>query len=120
MGRKKSSELTALQRQALECVRGAQASGVSLSAYCRGRRIAVRQVFDALVALRRRGEVGATMAKPASSKFAAVEISSQVPALPPRTALCRVVLAGGIAVECASWPPREWLMSLSSGADAAA
>lgn len=33
-------DLTALQRQAIECVQGAQAAGMALSAYCRERGVA--------------------------------------------------------------------------------
>ena len=104
MGKKDSSELTALQRRALECVRGAQEREMTLSAYCRRRRIAVRQVYDALVGLRRRGVAEAAVGrKRTRSKFVAVEISpAPPPPLPARTAVCRVVLAGGISVECAA------------------
>ena len=55
MRTRRDRELTALQRRALECVRGAGAKGVNLSAYCRSRGVAVRQVYDALIPLRRRG-----------------------------------------------------------------
>lgn len=49
MRKNRDRELTALQRQALECVRGAQAKGENLSAYRRARGVAVRQVYDALI-----------------------------------------------------------------------
>lgn len=122
MSRKRSSELTELQRRALECVRGAQQRGMALSAYCRHRRMSVRQVYDALVGLRRRGVAEAAVGRTRRrSKFVTVEISRAVPPLPARTAVCRVVLAGGVMVECGGWPPREWLESLSGGrSDAAA
>jgi hypothetical protein len=112
MSRKDLTELTDLQRQALECVRGAKVSGESLSAYCRLRRIAVRRVFDALAALRRRGVAGTVVSKRAREKFLAVKIAVPTPPMPSRAAVCRVVLPGGISVECASWPPCEWLESL--------
>lgn len=112
MSRKGLTELTDLQRQALECVRGAQAGGESLSAYCRRRRIAVRRVFDALAALRRRGVAGTTPSKRTREKFLAVKIAAPTQQMPSRAAVCRVVLPGGISVECSGWPPREWLESL--------
>lgn len=46
---KRDWEATALQRQAFECVSGAKTKGVSLTAYCRARGVAVRQVYDALI-----------------------------------------------------------------------
>ena len=63
MDRKSSSELTVLQRRALECVRGARDCGLTLSIYCRRHRIAVRQVYDALVGLRRRGVAEAAVGR---------------------------------------------------------
>lgn len=113
MSKRDLTELSELQRQALEYVRGAKASGVSLSAYCRKRRIAVRRVFDALAALRRRGVAGTTLLRRRRSKFLAVRIATAAQTMPSRAVLCRVVLAGGISVECSGWPPREWLESLS-------
>jgi len=49
------SELTAKQRQALQCVEGARAAGMALSDYAASRRLPVRQVYDALVPLRKKG-----------------------------------------------------------------
>ena len=43
------SELTRKQRQALQCVQGAQAAGMALSEYARSRQKSVRQVYNALV-----------------------------------------------------------------------
>jgi hypothetical protein len=125
MRTKRDRELTALQRRALECVRGAKAKGVNLSAYCRSRGVAVRQVYDALIPLRRRGLVPAKLSlvsgrsvksSGSSATFMTVQIA---PPVAPVVAL--VKLAGGILIECRAWPPREWLQSLSTdGADAAA
>lgn len=125
MNEKRGRGLTALQRQALECVRGAKAKGLSLSAYCRARGVAVRQVYDALIPLRRHGLLaGRSTRKPArawkskasAARFVAVQIDS------PRTLItCRVTMASGISIECAQWPPRAWLESLGAtdGIDAA-
>ena len=99
--------LTALRRQALECVREAHAKGVSLSTYCRASGVVVRQVYDARIALRRRGLLparaarnGARAARSSAARFVAVKIA-------PRAApiACRVRFAGGILIECAQWPP---------------
>ncbi len=126
MNDKRGAGLTALQRQALECVRGAQAKGVNLSAYCRARGVAVRQVYGALIPLRRRGllpgrstrkSARASKPKPSAARFVAVQIAPPVAPI-----ACRVKLAGGISIECAQWPPRAWLESLGAtdGIDAAA
>jgi hypothetical protein len=50
-------ELTVLQRHALEQVERARRAGVSLSTQCRADGISVRQVYDALIPLRRRGVI---------------------------------------------------------------
>jgi hypothetical protein len=70
-------ELTALQRQALQQVERAQAAGVSVSAQCRADGMSVRQVYDALIPLRRRGVIGALSptAKRSPSAFVAVEVA---------------------------------------------
>lgn len=39
------------QRRALDCLEGARSEGVALSAYARARGLAVREVYDAIVAL---------------------------------------------------------------------
>jgi hypothetical protein len=126
MRTRRDRELTALQRRALECVRGAGAKGVNLSAYCRSRGVAVRQVYDALIPLRRRGLLPAKLPlklarSPKSSgsadAFMTVQIAS--PAVP---VVALVKLPGGILIECRAWPPRAWLESLGAAesADAAA
>jgi hypothetical protein len=122
MRTKEERELTALQRQAFECVQGAQAKGVNLSAYCHARGVSVRQVYDALIPLRRRGLLpgrtarsGVRAAKSAAARFVTVQIAPPVAPI-----ACRVIMPGGILIECTQWPPRAWLQSLSvaEGADA--
>jgi hypothetical protein len=123
MRTKKERGLTALQRQALECVRGAKTKRVNLSGYCRARGVAVRQVYDALIPLRRRGllpkpwrRARATETR-SSGPFIAVKIAPPVAPI-----ACRVMLPGGLSIECAQWPPRAWLQSLTGvdSTDAAA
>ena len=126
MKTKRDRGLTALQRQALECVRAAKAKGVNLSAYCRSRSVPVRQVYDALIPLRRRGllpakrsRVSAHNLKASTSSAAFMALQITPPAVP---IVAQVKLAGGISIECRTWPPRAWLQSLSTadGTDAAA
>ena len=111
----KDGEMTALQRRALEHVERAKAEGLSLSAYAQAHGISARQVYDATSQLRRAG-VLSRPAMAAQPKFVAVKIAS---APLGSAAVCRITIAAGLTIECAQWPPRSWLASLS-GADAAA
>ena len=126
MRTKRDQELTALQRQALDCVRGAKAKGVNLSAYCRSRGVAVRRVYDALTPLRRRGLLAAKLSlgsthnsnsRSVAAAFMPVQITPPVAPI-----VAQVRLSGGISIECRTWPPRAWLESLGAAvsADAAA
>ena len=124
MRTKTDRQLTALQRQALECVRGAKAKGVNLSAYCRSRGVRVRQVYDALISLRRRGLLAAKLSRGSNSNLgcssaAFIPVQITPPAVP---IVAQVKLAGGVSIECCTWPPRAWLESLGAAvsADAAA
>lgn len=126
MKTKRDRGLTALQRQALGCVRAAKANGVNLSAYCCSRGVPVRQVYDALIPLRRRGllpakrlRVSARNLKSSTSSSAFMALQITPLAVP---VVAQVKLAGGISIECRMWPPRAWLQSLSTmdGADATA
>ena len=126
MRAKRYRELTALQRRALECVRGAKAKGVNLSAYCRGRGVQARQAYDALIPLRRRGLLAGKLS-PGSTRSSKTRSSSDafipVQITPPVAPIvAQVKLAGGISIECRTWPPRAWLESLGAAvsADAAA
>ena len=47
--------MTAKQRRAVEALRAAQAAGVSLVGYARANGLAIRELYDGLAALRRRG-----------------------------------------------------------------
>ena len=111
----RNGELTALQRQALAFRERAQAQGIALSAYCRKERVSPRRIYDALALLRRQGRVAGTP-RGSSAKFVAVKIS---PAALGGAAVCRIVVAAGLTLECTQWPPRSWLASLTDVADAA-
>lgn len=110
------SELTAKQRQALQCVEGARAAGMALSDYAASRRLPVRQVYDALVPLRKKGFLPRS-AGSAQSPFVAVRVLSTSTQTPtpstggPRV-VCRIAQGGGPVIECAEWPPPAWLAAL--------
>jgi hypothetical protein len=120
-------DLTELQRQALQQVERAKTAGVSVSAQCRADGLSVRQVYDALIALRRRGVISALSprARRSPSAFVAVEVAT-LPSTRPTGSLaptptltlaartvCRVMLPGSVAIECSEWPPGAWLASLA-------
>lgn len=108
-------KLSDLQRQAREHADGARSEGVKLSQYLRARGIAIRPVYDALVAARRKGVLSSTgsavVANRASSPFVNVRMSAPMPARSPM--VCRVLIGGQAVIECAEWPPADWLRALS-------
>jgi hypothetical protein len=77
----------------------------------------VREIYDAIAALRRKGVLPPAMVKAKKkSRFVAVRVEgSTIPGagVAERSALlCRVLLGGGAVLECREWPPAEWLSAL--------
>ena len=110
-------EMTAKQRVAVEAQAAARGAGVSLVEYAHRHGLVVRELYDAIAALRRRG----ALPRPASSRprrarsaerFLPVRVVNP-PTIAMSTArggaVCRLVHASGMALECAQWPPVEWL-----------
>jgi hypothetical protein len=110
----KNEGLTALQREALDHLEKARQEGLSVSAYARAHGIPAQRIFDATGRLRRRGALPDKSAK--GGKFIAVKIAP-----PPSGSamVCRIVVPGGLIIECQQWPPRSWLDSLTRALDAA-
>ena len=117
--------MTEKQRRALEAKEAARLQGCSLTEYAKAQGLVVREIYDALAALRRKG----VLPKPAGhskSKFLSVRVapaaSSTMLARPLAASgvLCRIVHASGCAIECLQWPPPSWVASLSSGSTDAA
>ena len=110
----KNEGMTELQREALEHLGKARREGSSISAYARAHGIPAQRIFDAVARLRRRGALPGHSVK--RGKFIAVKIAA-----PPinNAAVCRMLMPGGLAVECLQWPPRAWLESLTRTPDAA-
>jgi predicted trehalose synthase len=119
--------MTDKQRRAIEAMEAARSQGCSLTEYAKAQGLAVREVYDALAALRRKG-VLPKAARQGKSKFVSVRVApastamiaaARAPAV--SSVLCRIVHAGGYAIECLQWPPANWLAALASGStDAAA
>lgn len=122
--------MTLKQRTAVAALKAAQAAGVSLVEYARANDLAVRELYDAIAALRRRGALPpAAPSRPrvstrARDRFLPVRIvSSAMVATAPAarsTAVCRLVHPSGMVLDCAQWPPVEWLSAVWSGCGDAA
>ncbi len=114
-------ELTQKQRTAMAAAEAASAAGLTLNAYCAAQGLTVREVYDAISALRRSGVLPRPQ-RPRHRKeeFLAVRVMKPPqPSLamrPPGTGMvCRWGHAGGLVIEWGEWPPVAWLLSLSAG-----
>jgi hypothetical protein len=118
--------MTEKQRRALEAMEAAGEQGCSLTQYAKAQGLAVREIYDALAALRRKGVLPKPVGRP-KSKFVSVRVASTAmtaAARPPGAlgVLCRIVHAPGFAIECLQWPEPRWVAALSAisgSADAA-
>jgi hypothetical protein len=111
---------TEKQQQAIEAMEGARSEGVALSKYATAHGLAIRELYDAIACLRRKGLLSKPMRK-AKSKFIAVRVvapiepAQAVPASPTIGVLCRIVCPRGPVIECVQWPPPGWLAALTAG-----
>jgi hypothetical protein len=118
---------TEKQRLAMEALEGARREGVALSQYAKARGLAIREVYDSIACLRRKGLLPKP-AKRAKSTFVAVRVvAPKVPAVARAHSviggdvLCRIVCRGGALIECTQWPPPTWVAALTAESlDAAA
>lgn len=114
-------DLTEKQRRAMAAVQAASTAGLTLSAYCTAQGLKVREVYDAIAALRRSGVLPrAQKSRRRKGEFVAVRVvktQHSSPAMRPAGTgmVCRLVHAGGLVIECGEWPPAVWLLSLTSG-----
>lgn len=114
------------QRQAVEALEGAQREGLKLTAYARARGLPIRELYDAIAGLRRKGSLPKP-ARKSTSKFVAVRVvqagaatTATVRASSSAATVCRITHAG-LVIECTQWPSPSWIAALSSGtADAPA
>ena len=115
-----TATFTEKQRQAIEAMEGASSEGVALSKYAKAHGLIIRELYDAIACLRRKG----LLAKPtrkAGSRFVAVRVmapSEPTQALPSKSTtgvLCRIVCPRGPMIECIQWPPPAWLAALAAG-----
>jgi hypothetical protein len=120
-----AATFTEKQQQAIEAMEGASSEGVTLSKYAKAHGLVIRELYDAIACLRRKGLLPKPMRK-ARSKFVAVRVvapsesAQAVPARPTSGVLCRIVCPGDLMIECTQWPPPAWLAALMARpADAA-
>lgn len=115
-----TATFTEKQRQAIGAMEGARSEGVELSEYAEAHGLIIRELYDAIACLRRKGLLPKPMRK-AKSKFVAVQVvppsepTQALPARPTSGVLCRIVCAGGPMIECTQWPPPAWLAALAAG-----
>ncbi len=120
--KKAASGMYLSQRRAVEALEGARNEGVPLSEYAKGHGLALRELYDAIAALRRKGVLAKPQRKRASGRFVAVRVAERaVPAMSSTSSapLCRVVHRGCV-IECLQWPPPSWLAALTPGSSDAA
>jgi hypothetical protein len=119
---KTAIEMTERQRRAMEALEGARSEGLTLSEYAKRRDLPLRELYDAIAALRRKGVLAKPVTKRAKSKFVTVHMVERASApmnMSASVALCRIVQRGCV-IECLQWPPPNWLAAMGTGsADAA-
>ncbi len=112
--------VTEKQRLAMEALEGARREGVALSHYAKARGLAIREVYDSIACLRRKGLLPKS-AKKAKSTFVAVRMAK--PSAPAvecthsmigSEVLCRIVCLKGAMIECTQWPPPTWVAALTA------
>ena len=123
-------ELTELQRLSLATQEAARVAGKPLSVYAREQGLEVRRIYDAIVAVRRRGRRAeatapsrtrrSARAVAARDAFVALEVRAGTPG-GGGVVRCRVLVAGDAVIECHAWPDPAWLRAvLAMRVDAAA
>lgn len=101
----KAGAMTDRQQRAMAAMEAARKEGCSLTEYARAQGLAVRELYDALAALRRRGVLPGSGRK-TRSKFVAVRVEQPIAREPEAPGmLCRIVHSGGCVIECLQWPP---------------
>jgi hypothetical protein len=111
--------MTEKQRLALEALQSAKREGKTLTDYAKAHGLEIRELYDSLACLRRKGLLPTGVRKP-RSKFVAVRVAAEPVSSRTGGAVCRIVSRDGYVIECAQWPPGSWLASLArSAADAA-
>jgi hypothetical protein len=115
-----TATFTEKQRQTIEAMEGARSEGVALSKYAEAHGLIIRELYDAIACLRRKGLLPKPTRK-ARNNFVAVRMMAPseprqaVPSRPMGAVLCRIVCSRGPMIECMQWPPPAWLAALMAG-----
>jgi hypothetical protein len=107
--------MTEKQQRAVEALEAARQEGATLTAYAKAKGLVIRDLYDALAGLRRKGLLSRSTRK-SRSRFLAVRVETPIPAVgrvPGSGALCRILHSGGFLIECMQWPPPSWLNALT-------
>ena len=120
---KAATEITEKQRRAVEAMEGARNEGISLNDHAKAHGLVIRELYDAIAGLRRKGLLAQPRRRKERSKFVAVRVAPEQALPVSSTAIgipvCRRVQPGRV-IECLQWPPPSWLAAVSPGsADAA-
>jgi len=114
-----TATMTEKQRMALEALQSAKREGKTLTDYAKAHSLEIRELYDSLACLRRKGLLPTGGRKP-RSKFVAVRMAAEPVSSRTGGVVCCIVSRDGYVIECAQWPPASWLASLArSAADAA-
>jgi hypothetical protein len=127
MGRYRRSEpmaaeqLTLRENVAMEHLQKAEELGVSLAEYCRTFEIDLKDLYNAKQSLVRKGVITSKAKDPdeaaeptAGGEFLSVMVTP--PAAPVVGPVCSIRHPSGLVIDCAAFPPAEWLTALVSGA----
>jgi hypothetical protein len=117
-----AAEMTEKQQRAAAALEGARSAGMTLSEYARKHGLVLRELFNGIAALRRKGVLAKSQRKRTKNGFVAIRVVENVPpAASSRTMtpLCRIVRQDCV-IECLQWPPPSWLAALTPGASDAA
>lgn len=112
--------LTEKQRRGMEAFEGARRAGMALSDYAKMHRLVVRELYDAIDGLRKRGLLPVSeRSHKRKQPFVAVKVVSSAARIPElaRTGarggmVCRLLHASGLVIECGEWPPPSWLSAV--------
>ncbi len=72
---KPATEMTEKQRRAVEALEGARSAGMTLSEYAKRHDLALRELYEGIAALRRKGVLEKPPRKRASERFVAVRVA---------------------------------------------
>jgi hypothetical protein len=119
---KTAMEMTERQRRAVDALEAARSEGLTLSGYAKRHELPLRELYDGIAALPRKGVLPKPQVKRTGRRFVTVRIAE--PAVPTRNPtssipLCRIVQPGYV-IERLQWPPPGWLAALTPGSTDAA